>query len=66
MLDVKGMTCGSCIRHIQSALAPLGVERAEVDLRQGRVTVQHDDRAAPVALLIAAIQQAGYPVAPTK
>lgn len=66
ILNVAGMTCGACIRHIQSALAPLGVERATVDLRQGTVTVRHDDRTAPVGLLIDAIGRAGYAATTTK
>lgn len=60
-LDVAGMSCGSCVRHIEAALAPLAVVRVDVDLRKGKVTLQHDD-AVPTAALIEAIEGAGYPV----
>lgn len=56
---VSGMTCGSCVRHVRTALAPLaGVESVEVDLASGqaRVTGTVDARQ-----IIAALDEAGYP-----
>ena len=59
-LNVQGMTCGSCIKHVTKALESLnGVESVDVDLQSGRVQVsrtsnQSDD-------LIHALDEEGYP-----
>lgn len=61
ILDVSGMTCPSCILHVDAALKELeGVEAVEVQLREGKVRVQHDASTAPVNSLIAAVVDAGY------
>ena len=58
-LQVEGMTCGSCVRHVNAALAPVaGVAEVEVDLAAGRVRVAGD---ADLQALLAALQDAGYP-----
>lgn len=63
-LDVNGMTCGSCVRHIDGALKHLeGVTRVDVRLRERRVVVEHDDRVEPAAIA-AAIEGAGYEARP--
>lgn len=60
-LSVAGMTCGSCQRHVQQALAAVtGVDRAEVDLAQSRATVRYDPAAATPQQLVEAVLQAGY------
>ncbi len=59
-LGITGMTCNHCVKHVEQALRELpGVSAVEVDLAQGRATVEHD---AQVALpqLVAAIEAAGY------
>ncbi|MFZ5477857.1 MAG: heavy-metal-associated domain-containing protein [Myxococcota bacterium] len=62
LLDVQGMTCGSCVRHVRSALLVLdGVEAVDVKLTEGRVRVRHDADDAPVARLVEALAEAGYP-----
>ena len=39
-LQVEGMSCGSCVKHVTQALLPLpGVSGVEVDLQSGRVKV---------------------------
>ena len=59
-LEVAGMTCGSCVRHIQGALGTLaGVNKVEVSLRDGRVTIWHDDNVSTKAL-IEMLEMAGY------
>lgn len=59
-LDVKGMTCGSCVRHIDGALKRLdGVAQVDVRLREGRVVVQHRADVAPAAI-VGAIEEAGF------
>ncbi len=61
ILDVQGMTCGSCVRHVTIALKDIdGVDKVDVKLRDGTVTVQHDLVEAPVETLIVALREAGY------
>jgi copper chaperone len=61
LLDVTGMTCPSCIRHINAALADIeGVAKVEVRLRDGKVLVQHDPAVADVNALLEALREAGY------
>ncbi|RBA62381.1 copper-binding protein [Stutzerimonas zhaodongensis] len=61
-LQVQGMTCGACVRHVTQALNTVsGVNAVEVDLQSGRVRV---DGNADNAALIAALDDAGYPAQP--
>lgn len=60
VLKVEGMSCPSCIRHIDAALRDVeGVEGVEVQLKQGKVRVVHE-REAPVKTFIEALREAGY------
>jgi copper chaperone len=59
---VEGMSCGHCVAAVQAELGRLpGVERVEVDLATGAVTVES---VAPVdaAAVAAAVEEAGYQV----
>ncbi len=59
-LSVTGMSCGSCVKHVEQAARTVpGVQAVRVDLKAGRATITHADTAAP-ADLIAAIVAAGY------
>lgn len=61
VMEVTGMTCGSCVRHVTSALKAVdGVEDVAVDLASGRVAVQGRPGTAP-ARLTSALADAGYP-----
>lgn len=61
-LSVTGMTCGSCVRHVDRALRDLeGVTKVEVQLRTGDVRAEHDARTTLDAML-AAVRAAGYDV----
>jgi copper chaperone len=61
ILEVQGMSCPSCIRHVTSALTDVeGVDKVEVKLRDGLVVVHHDTKQAPIAQLIDALGEAGY------
>jgi copper chaperone len=61
ILNVPGMSCQSCVRHIHAALGELdGVAEVEVRLRDGKVLVRHDQDRAAVNHLIAALREAGY------
>jgi len=60
MLAVDGMSCPSCIRHVNAALKPLdGVSQVDVKLKEGRVAVVHTSAVA-TAQLIEALREAGY------
>jgi copper chaperone len=58
-LEIEGMTCGHCVDAVRRALAAVpGVTRViEVDRDRKTAAVEGD---APVADLIAAIEEAGY------
>ena len=61
ILEVQGMTCPSCIRHVSSALTELeGVGTVDVKLRDGLVVVKHDATQAPIDQLIETLNEAGY------
>jgi copper chaperone len=62
VLSVEGMTCASCIRHIDRALRQLeGVTLVDVDMRGQKVTVRHDEIETPLADVVEALAEAGYP-----
>ena len=61
-LNVAGMTCGSCERHITKALDQVGGYRdAKVDLAGGQVHVTYELGAASPEQLVDAVTKAGYP-----
>lgn len=65
ILDVQGMSCASCVRHVDAALRDLdGVSKVEVQLREGKVLVRHDP-STPIESMIRALSDAGYDSAPS-
>ena len=61
-LEIDGMTCGSCVRHIGDALRALaGVAATDVNLREGTAEVRHDPARTTVTNLIETLSAAGYP-----
>lgn len=63
-LQVKGMTCGHCVRAVEGALNELdGVERALVDLNGGTVSVEYQEQTVNLEQMKEAIEEAGYEVA---
>jgi copper chaperone len=67
VLEVQGMTCPSCIRHVSEALKEVdGVAAVEVELRAGIAIVQHDADEAPIDRLIDALSEAGYASRPRR
>ena len=60
-LEVQGMSCGSCVKHVTQALQPLtGVSGVEVDLQSGHVRVSGEFPQGS-ASLVSALTAAGYP-----
>jgi len=60
-LNVDGMTCTSCIRHVEGALRELeGIGKIEVKIKDGKVFVEHDPARATTAQMIEALADAGY------
>jgi Cu+-exporting ATPase len=58
-LAIDGMTCASCVRRVERALAAVpGVAAASVDLASEKAHVQA--AGAPASALLAAIAKAGY------
>lgn len=65
VLSVQGMTCPSCLHHVQSALRDLeGVRKVDVRLREGKVTVETQGQEPTVTAMIEALREAGYESAP--
>lgn len=57
-LNVQGMTCGSCVKHVTAALSQLAeVSSVDVDLSSGRVRVTGS---ANTEAMISALDSAGY------
>ncbi len=60
-LDIGGMTCASCVRRVEKALAKVdGVQSAEVNLATEVATVAFDPAAVALPDLTAAVGRAGY------
>jgi len=60
LLNVEGMSCPSCIHHINLALKDVdGVHEVEVKLREGKVAVKHV-AGVKVVTLVNALRDAGY------
>ena len=65
VLDVQGMSCPSCVRHIKEALRALdGVKAVDVRLADGQVMVTHAENAS-VTSLVDALRDAGYESSPS-
>lgn len=59
-LQVDGMTCENCVRHVREALEKVpGVTSVEVDLASGQATVEHED-STEVQVLALAVEDEGY------
>lgn len=60
-LDIRGMTCNGCVRHVGEALrAVAGVSVVDVSLAENRARVVHDAEIAPISQLVGAVESAGY------
>ena len=60
-LTVSGMTCGSCVKHVEKTINSIaGVQKVEVDLASGAVKVEANV-SQHVKEIIAALEKDGYP-----
>lgn len=60
-IPVTAMSCGSCVRHVQTALNQQpGVASCAVDLRAKQATVSYDPQETSIEELVDAIRQSGY------
>mgnify|MGYP001206510742 CR=1 FL=1 len=63
VLPIKGMTCASCVAHVEHGLQDTqGVSKAVVNLATERATVQYDPATATVPDMVWHVQDAGYDV----
>ena len=62
---VQGLTCEHCVRAVSEEVAAIvGVAAVDVDLASGAVVVTTDGEAVDPALVAAAVDEAGYDLAP--
>jgi len=60
-IDVQGMTCASCVAHVQKAIGTVeGVTAAEVNLARGRALVRFDPTRTSADRVAEAITRSGY------
>jgi len=63
--DIEGMTCASCVRRVEKALAKVdGVQEVSVNLATERATVQVDPGRVEPDALVKAVVAAGYQATP--
>lgn len=62
ILNVEGMSCSSCVKHVNQALAIQGVTSVDVKLGDGSVVIDHESSVS-VRQMITALEHAGYPAA---
>ncbi len=62
-INVKGMTCESCIKSVESALTSrLGVQGVSTNLETGIVTVEFEPEHIQPPSLVDTIEDAGFDV----
>ena len=61
VFDVKGMTCSSCVAHVDKAVKKLdGVFAVQVNLLTNTMSVRYDEAVVDVADVEAVVKDAGY------
>jgi Cu+-exporting ATPase len=64
-IAISGMTCASCVRRVEKALARVpGVAEANVNLATERASIVFDPALADLSVLERAVAKAGYDVRP--
>jgi len=65
-LDIAGMTCASCVNHVEKALNKVpGVIEARVNLATEKATVTYVEESTGIADFKKAVREAGYDVVET-
>lgn len=60
-LQVTGMTCASCVEHVQKAVADLpGVAKVVVNLASNSARVEYEPEMTPISEIKKTIQEVGY------
>lgn len=60
-LEVRGMSCSACVRHVENALRGVaGVANVRVDLAAASATIEHAHASPKLSDLIDALTDAGY------
>jgi Cu+-exporting ATPase len=60
-LNIEGMTCASCVAHVEKALKSVpGAQDAQVNLARGRATVRFDPSKTDPTKLAEAVEHSGY------
>ncbi len=63
ILDVKGMSCGHCVKAVESSVGDLnGVTSVTVTLETGKVEVQYDPALINLQTIKETIDDQGYDV----
>ena len=66
VLNVSGMSCGACVRHVTRALEGMrGVNHVDVSLKESRAIVEYDPSEVDLQALRTAIRDAGYHASPS-
>ena len=66
-LTVEGMSCASCVRHVEGALRSIdGILDVAVSLGEGKVRVRHDADRATIQQMLDALGEAGYESRPNE
>lgn len=61
LLNVEGMSCGSCVKHVERAVSSIqGVEKVVVELKTGEVRVEGQSL-PETNEIIQALKDDGYP-----
>ena len=60
-LDVKGMTCASCVSHVEKGIKKTdGIDMASVNLATDKATVSYDPKITNIEDIIRSVEDAGY------
>lgn len=62
-IQVKGMSCDHCVKAVEESVGKLnGVNKVEVLLNEGTVTVEYDEGKTSHQEIVATIDDQGYDV----
>ena len=59
--DVQGMTCSSCVAHVENAVCKLkGTKKVNVNLLSNSMMVEYDEKSLSEQQIISAVKDSGY------